>query len=297
MDNKPYIYDKEAGLETIRDPMIALINGRYYLTGTQPPYWEGPNDGVRLWSSDDLEHWTSHGVVVKRADMPESMWCRERFWAPEIFDGKDGYYYLTFNCRNDTEKYKYMHSTGIARATKPEGPYEIMTKDKSLVDGILPDSNDASLFRDGDNIYLFTNQIQAIYMFRLDTKDFTLHDKKVVIEKTNNNEWDSIGVEGPCVVKRHGIYFMWYSSWTHKYAAGIATTTSLYGEWKKLESNPVLSESDIWYNGGHNNCFTGKDGKDYVTFHAQCKDPSDGNIERFFIRPVEYYADGTVKVF
>lgn len=298
MNEKPYISDIDAGLETIRDPMIALINDRYYLTGTQPPYWDGPNDGVRLWSSDDLKHWTSHGIVIRRDSMPESMWCRERFWAPEIFDGEDGFYYITFNCRNDTEEYRVPQSVGIARATSPEGPYEIMSKEKPL----YFHANDATLFREGNNIYLSAchttdDKKLNIYLFRLDTEDFTLKDEKLVMEQGTEDSWDSIGIEGPCIVKRHGLYFIWYSSWTHAYAAGIAVSDSLYGEWKKYEGNPVISGSDIWCNGGHNNCFTGKDGKDYVVFHANMKDPADGGKERLFIRPVEYYPDGTVKVF
>ena len=100
MEKKRYISDESSNLITIRDPMIVVVGDTYYLTGTQPPYWEGINEGVHLWSSKDLIHFTDHGLILKREDMPENMWCRERFWAPELFDGKDGWFYLTFNCRN-----------------------------------------------------------------------------------------------------------------------------------------------------------------------------------------------------
>ena len=75
--------------------MILLLGDTYYLTGPQQPYWEGEvNAGVRLWSSKDLVHFTDHGLILKRSDMPKHLWCRDRFWAPELFDGNDGWIYL-----------------------------------------------------------------------------------------------------------------------------------------------------------------------------------------------------------
>ncbi len=86
---KTYITDKEANLLTIRDPMITVVGDTYYLTGTQPPYWGGVNDGMHLWSTKDLKSFNYHGIIVKREDMPQDMWCRDRFWAPELFfDGE-----------------------------------------------------------------------------------------------------------------------------------------------------------------------------------------------------------------
>lgn len=295
MEKIPYICDKEAVLETIRDPMVALIDGRYYLTGTQPPYWSGPNAGVRLWSSDDLRKWTDHGLMISRENIPEKYWCRDRFWAPEIFDGEDGYYYITFNCRNDSEKYRSELLSGIARAESPTGPYTIMSLDEPIT-SMLPDgTNDASMFRDDDGSVYFTcnNTPRRIVLFRFDPISCTLSDMKEVVTVGGEGEWDSAGVEGPCIVKRHGLYFLWYSSWTRGYDAGVAVSDSLYGTWKKCSANPVLSSCEMWVNAGHNNVFRGRDGKDYITFHAAWRG-EEGGKERFFIRPVEYKPDGTV---
>ena len=90
IETKNYITDENAKLTTIRDPMVLVDGDTYYLTGTQPPYWEGDHTGVHLWSSKDMEHFTYHGIILARADMPESMWCRDRFWAPELFKTKNG---------------------------------------------------------------------------------------------------------------------------------------------------------------------------------------------------------------
>ena len=103
MNTKSFIADPQANLTTIRDPMVVTVGNTYYLTGTQPPYWKGENAGVHLWSSEDLVHFTDHGLILRREDLPASAWCRDRFWAPELFVFGEGKYLLTFNCRNESE--------------------------------------------------------------------------------------------------------------------------------------------------------------------------------------------------
>ena len=152
---KTYIIDPEANLLTIRDPMIMVAGDTYYLTGTQPPYWQGENDGMHLWSSKDLKHFTDHGLIVKREDMPEDMWCRDRFWAPELFtDGEK--FYATFNCKNESEAFPHDFGVGLAVADHPEGPYTIVTDKAPLCDGI-----DGNIFRDDDWLY----HLREIYLF------------------------------------------------------------------------------------------------------------------------------------
>lgn len=292
IETKNYIIDENANLTTIRDPMVLVDGDTYYLTGTQPPYWKGEHTGVHLWSSKDMEHFTYHGIILKRADMPESMWCRDRFWAPELFRTKNGKYILTVNCRNESEKYFHHHGVCVAVSDKPTEGYVIVTPEKPVTLG-----NDATIFEDDDGaVYLgFTEGGASLALYRFDTEKYTISDRIEVCKKGVEGEWDSIGIEGQCIVKRHGIYFQWYSSWTRGYEAGILTSNSMTGPWKKCEINPILGETDIYYRAGHNHAFRGLDGKDYITFHAETKNPIEP-IERFFIREVEYLPDGTVKI-
>ena len=176
MTQLPYIKDEQANLTTIRDPQILVVGDTYYLTGTQPPYWEGPNAGVHLWSTKDLKHFTDHGLILRREDMPESMWCRDRFWAPELFDGGDGWFYLTFNCRNDSAEYPCEHSVGLARAKAVTGPYEILTKEKPLTAG-----NDATLFRDEEGaLWMGCTAGGYLSIYRLDVENMELSDEVAV---------------------------------------------------------------------------------------------------------------------
>ena len=292
------IIDEQAGLLTIRDPMILPVGGTYYMTGTQPPYWNGANDGVHLWSTKDLRHFEDHGLIVRRADMPEEMWCRDRFWAPELFDGKNGWFYLTFNCRNDSEAHPHPHNVALARSREVTGPYEIVTPERALPEPAFTDCNDATMFRDDDgSLWMaFNNTAEWLTLHRFDPDTLTLCESMRVAKRGGEGEWDRAGVEGQCIVKRHGIYFMWYSSWTNGYNAGLLTADSIRGPWKKHPANPILGDNDIWFRAGHNHSFRAFDGQDYLIFHANSRDPADSPAESLFIVPMEYHADGSVRI-
>ena len=79
-----------------------------------------------------------------------------------------------------------------------------------------------------------------------------------------------IGIEGPAVVKRNGVYYLWYSSWTRGYEMGWATAERLTGEFTKWPHNPVIS--GLEYSGlpcvGHNSAFTLLDGRDAIAYHG-----------------------------
>lgn len=297
------ITDKNNTLNAIRDPMVCLVRDTYYVTGSQPPYWNGINDGVHLWSTKDFNAFTDHGLILKRSDLSEDAWCRDRFWAPELFDGKNGYYYLTFNCRNESEKYSHPHHVGLACSQNITGPYEIITLEKPVTYEYAS-ANDATLFRDDDGtVYIGYTALKEstdsdnkyhLWISKIDLDTGRIYDHIDVCTLGDDGEWDHIGVEGQCIVKRHGKYFQWYSSWTRGYEAGILTADNISGPWKKYDNNPILVDNEKRHKAGHNHSFTAMDGKDYITFHANPIDPNAKSIESFFIEPVEYTEDGNV---
>lgn len=298
--SKTYICDAEAGLTTIRDPMIMVAGDTYYLTGTQPPYWTGENAGVHLWSSKDLKHFTDHGLIIKREEMPEAMWCRDRFWAPELFtDGKK--FYATFNCKNESNDHAHDFGVGLAVADRPEGPYTILSADGPVCDGI-----DGNIFLDDDGqLYLASNGVfpesgkTGLFLRKLDGRNGIATDTQLVCKTGAPGEWDHEGVEGQCLIKRHGIYFQWYSAWGEwqdngYYRAGFMTAPSIHGPWTK-NPTPIIKPNEEYTGCGHNHSFRGLDGKDYVVFHAICRhDDPDDRRERMYLREVEYRPDGTV---
>ena len=295
--NKTYITDESANLTTIRDPMIVVVDDTYYLTGTQPPYWDGINDGMHLWSSKDLKNFKYHGIIVKRSDMPESMWCRDRFWAPELFYDS-GKFYATFSCRNENERFPHDFGVGLAVADKAEGPYEIVSTSAPVCSGI-----DGTIFKDDDGkLYIGANGTNdcgskmALFLREFDGKTGKTYNPQIVCTTGDKGEWDCVGIEGQCVIKRNDIYFHWYSAWTgDKYYAGLMTSKSINGPWVKSPNNPIIKENEEYFLCGHNHSFKGLDGKDYVIFHAFCRyDEEQSRTERMYIKEVEYRSDGTV---
>lgn len=270
----------------IRDPMILPDNGKYYLVGTSQEFWTGYNPGVRLWVSDNLFDWSFVKTIISRDEFAEDKPYRDRFWAPELFKYKNKYYCL-FNAHNESMNPldKGLRSF-VAVADNIKGPYTVM--EKPLIDENFT-TNDAHLFADDDGkVYLFYTLGYEIRMNEFYPETCTVSREYVkVIEKGEKDDWDSVGIEGSFVIKRNGIYYHWYSSWTRSYEMGLAVTDSLKKPFVKCEINPVISgfnkDTKISY-CGHNACFTHENGKDYVVFHAA----GDGFLESLCINDIEY---------
>ena len=231
--------------------------------------------------------------------MPEDMWCRDRFWAPELFEN-DGKFYATFNCCNESEAAPHNFGVGLAVADCAAGPYKIVSESEPVCSGI-----DGTVFKDDDgSFYLAANGRDeksgkpALLLHRINLDTFKLEGTELACTTGDEGDWDFVGVEGQCIVKRNGKYFQWYSSWTDTtYAAGLMTADSIHGPWKKSSLNPLIKETEEYYKCGHNHSFKGLDGKDYIIFHAFCRyDDESDRCERLYIREIEYKADGTVEI-
>jgi xylan 1,4-beta-xylosidase len=285
------IYSKS--IDAIRDCQILMDNDLYYLMGTCPPFWEGENPGVKIYSAKDLLNWKFERLLIDRQSLDPHVWYRDRFWAPEIhvFEGK---YYLTFNCRN--EEFGFEHSSGIAVADHILGPYHVVSHDAPLI----KESNDLTIFMDDDGrSYVYRT---GIWTQEIDLRTCRLVGEEVQCLVTGNeSDWDKSGIEGPYVVKREGIYYLFYSSWTRGYEIGVATAKTPLGPWKKCESNPFFGAQDesackrngLSFTGnpdnpfigaGHNAVFTGPDGGDWIVCHYQKR----GGVESLGFDPLHF---------
>ena len=290
------VYSK--AIDSIRDCQIVEDKGCYYLIGTCPPYWEGPNPGIKLYSSDDLLNWQFERFLLKREALDEDVWYRDRFWAPEIHNVHDRYY-LTFNCRNDQTSFP--HSCGLAVADHILGPYTVLTHGQPLI----KPGNDLTIFVDDDaKTYVFWS---GIWEQDIDLASCTLLGEPIQCFTPEEGQWDEIGVEGPYVVKRKGTYYMFYSSWTRGYEIGYATSEAPLGPWQKFAGNPFFGaqyqktcgERGMNFTGdpnspyvgvGHNAIFTGPDGRDWLVCHYQEK----GRREALGFDPI-WFEKGSVK--
>ncbi len=324
----------------IRDCQIIQVEDWWYMTGTAYPFWTHEeksgklNKGVPLYKSKNLIEWEFVKYIVEKPDAGK--WYYRRFWAPEIHKIQ-GKYYVTFNCRNEETGYEWQH-IGYAVSDNIEGPYTVVTDNVPLARG-----NDLTLFEDDDKkVYAFwhnvlqdgtfwlgyaeidllngkflSNKIPAIYTGPVEYERDAEGEIETVFREGRHerkiktyHEWDSQGIEGAYVIKRNGIYYLFYSSWTRGYEVGYATATSIKGPWKKADNNPIYGATKPTlckergfdcdtnplnpFNAvGHNAIFEGPDGRLWLSCHGISKyhtapflviDPlhfgKDGNIEK-----------------
>ena len=303
-----------SGIDTlgIRDCHVFRDGDSWYMTGTAYPFWrrqeEGGkplNAGVPLYRSDDLLHWQFVDYIVRRPSADK--WYYRNFWAPEIRHIK-GKYYCTFNCANADAGYKGIFC-GYAVSDRLTGPYRVVTEEKPLSQG-----NDLTLFEEEDGtVWAFWNRGSdvGIIQSRIDLEQGRLLDKpKVVIPCGGKGEWDNIGIEGSCVFKRDGRYYLLYSSWTRGYEIGCATAPSITGPWTKCDENPIYGAQDPevckkrhieaevvegspFTQVGHNQVFIGPTGDYWLSCHGNIV--SNPEHPMLVIDPLKFSADGQVQ--
>ncbi len=275
---------------SMRDHCIIKVRNRWYCVGTSNPVWSGPNPGVRLLVSDDLVHWVQHSWLIDAGKLPPDCPYNGRFWAPELHFIKNKYW-LTVNSGKVTSedpKGLKTHSVWLFSADSVTGPYR-------LVNGPLTPqyNNDATLFEDEDGqTYLYCSG-NGLFQARIDLATGRLVGKaeKFLDKRSPGNPgWMFGGIEAPFVVKREGVYYMFFSTWTRGYEVGLLKATSPLGPWTLASRDPIFGtrkkgyrqelaagggyadlqfqdSEDPYCETGHNALFEGPDGKLWSSCH------------------------------
>ncbi len=207
------------------------------------------------------------------------MTLRENFWAPEIFH-HDGRYYLIFSCKDKATK---VHSLYIAVGYSPSGKFtDLLDGDPIYSPGYSV--IDAHLFRDDDGeIYLFYSRdcsqnivgsykLSETYVIKM-KKDLTGTVGSPVLVSSPSASYEILSGstrwnEGPCCIKRNGIYYVIYSCnfyQTPNYLLAYSTATNIMGPYKKADNNPILQSSNTVKGTGHNSIFFSPDGTEIFT--------------------------------
>ncbi len=284
---------------SMRDYCIIKAGKKWYCTGTSHPVWIGPNPGVRLLESDDLVHWKHHSWIIDAGKLPPDCPYNGRFWAPEIHFIKNKYW-LTVNSGKVTKedpKGMLTHSIWLFSSDSITGPYKLMN-------GPLTQqyNNDATLFEDEDGrTYLYCSG-NGLFQAEIDLDQGILINplQKILDKKSPGNpEWVIGGIEAPWVIKRDGVYFMFFSSWTRGYEVGLLKSMSPLGPWEFVTRDPVFGarkkqfrpelakqggydylqfqdSEDPYCEAGHIAIFEGPDGNPWISCHYTiCNDLSD----------------------
>jgi len=276
---------------SMRDYFIIKVANRWYATGTSMPVWSGHNPGVRLLVSDDLIHWKQEGWLIDGSKLSEDCPYNGRFWAPEIHFIQNKFWLTVNSGRVTPEDPKGMktHSVWLFSADKVTGPYK-------LVNGPLTPqyNNDATLFEDEDGqTYLYCSG-NGLFQAKIDLPSGKLagdlHKFRSATDK-ENPKWMWGGIEGPFVLKREGIYYMFFSTWTRGYEVGLLRSKSPLGPWELASAEPIFGTRKANYRGagakvagefkdsedpyaetGHNAIFEGPDGKLWSSCHYMIYD-------------------------
>lgn len=279
----------------VADPSIAVAGDRYYLIGTEDDASAACSqikpsaDAVfPMYVSEDLHSWRSAETTAGdgRCLLKSSAFGKRDFWAPQLFERNKLWYFAY------TSDYRW----GIAVAERPEGPFRPWMSYQSKKGQAI----DPFVFQDDDGrayVYFSSAELNGMAgaLLSADLKTLAGEPVKCI---TNDQPWERLKLEqhyeelnrkygyigwdkycwgvgtteGPTVIKRHGIYVMFYSANDFRspdYCVGVAVADRPLGPWRKLQTGAVLSRADTGLNGtGHGDVFVGPDGKLWYVFHA-----------------------------
>ena len=193
------------------DPEARCYNGRYYIYVTKSFSAYGEQMNLDAFSSSDLIHWEKHENII---DMRGYPYVHRAVWAPTVID-RNAKYYLIF-ASNDIQNNDQYGGLEIAVSDSPVGPFRNLLG-HPLVDRFVNFAQpiDAHLFKDDDGaVYLYWGGWQHCNAAIM-TEDMT------GFATLSNDDWCKAitpqgYVEGPCMLKRKGVYyFMWSEgNWT-----------------------------------------------------------------------------------
>lgn len=258
----------------LADPYVFVADGKYYAYGTHS------DNGIEVYSSDDLKVWKYETLALDKRNTTESRW----FWAPEVYYLK-GKYVMYYSANEHIY---------VASADSPLGPFKQIGNSPLLAVGSI----DTSLFIDDDGTpYLFFVKFSngnVIYMAEMEENLASLKYETMRMCLQTSQPWESDPAfpgscinEGPFVLKHAGMYYLTYSAndfRSKRYGVGISTSKSLKGEWVKSGDNPIFQNVGDLVGTGHHSFFTDKKGRLWMIFHAHFSDKQVGPRLSYFVR-------------
>ena len=256
------------------DPFIHLENGTYYLY-----FSSGDTVGLTVYTSTDLKEWLPDQGRDKfgRAYVNGNGFGSRLFWAPEMHKYK-GKYYLFHSAEEKVT---------VDVGDSPLGPFRNPEKKPFFPEGNI--DNSFFLDDDGTPYMLYAHFYAGNEVWICELEKDLLHAKPETQRKLIRAEEDwemnradprfakwSIA-EGPCLVKKDGLYWLTYSSHhviDDNYNVCLATATSVKGPYVKQGKGPILAPRGRYKCTGHHSLFKDKDGNWKIVFHS--RDPGGG---------------------
>lgn len=253
-----------------------MIDGKYYMYGTNGMHAFGKGDVLNVYTSTDLVEWSDPHVVFKPDD---NFWADLDFWAPEVhkYNGK---YYMFVSFNSNTKH----RGTQILVSESPTGPfvpiteYPVTPAEWECLDGTLyvEDGVPYMIFchewtqaKNGEVCVIqlsedLTNAVGEPFLL------FRATDLPVVKSVKDD---DCFVTDGPFIYRHsNGHLLMIWSSFGEKgYCEAIAYSESgkISGPWKQCDR--LLFEKD----GGHGMIFKDKENNLKFVMHSPNHNPDE----------------------
>ncbi|MBP3917904.1 MAG: family 43 glycosylhydrolase [Clostridia bacterium] len=255
-------------------------DGRIYLYGSYDKQGQKTycSDLYHVYSSDDLIHWTDHGVVFSLAD---SNWAKDcgMLYAPDCAY-RDGWYYLYY-CVPDGR-------CGVAKSKFPAGPFEDVGQIQGVM-GIDP----AVLIDDDGQAYLYWGQLSWCQAAKL---------KKNMVEIEPDTITQPLTVEahefheGSSVKKVNGKYYYLFAD-THRHGSRPSCLGYAVSDhpMKGFQYGGVIIDNfgcdpAVWNNHGSMMCFQNQW---YVFYH---RSTHGSEFSRHVCaEPIYFQEDGSIR--
>ena len=257
-----------------------MPDGRLYVYGSYDlSGGSGYCSGVlHVFSTDDLIHWTDHGVAFRTEDVP---WAAKDtpLYAPDCIH-REGKYYLYFCMAGGAE--------GVAIADNPWGPFT----DPTPIEHADRDSIDPAVFVDDDGqAYYFWGQfsLRGAKMNRdMRTLEAASIDRRIIDEKRHGFH------EGASMRKRGELYYLVFTDISRGRATcmSYAYSTSPMGPFTYggVIVDNIGCDPKTWNNHGSIEEFCGR----WYVFYHRSSQNSERN-RRLCIEPIEFDADGLIR--
>ncbi len=261
----------------VPDGEARVFDNRLYVYGSmdkkgKKEYCSGE---YHVFSTDDLIHWTDHGVSFSTEDVP---WSHANLYAPDCVY-RNGKYYLYF-CQAD-------ETNGVAVSDTPYGPFKKASYMENM-HGIDP----AVLVDDDGKAYIYWGQFDHVRAAELND-DMRSIRQETVIQPLSVKEHEFH--EGASIRKRGEWYYLVFTD-THRYGdrpccLGYAMSKSPFGPflYKGIIIDNFGCDPKTWNN--HGSIFEFK-GQWYVLYH---RSTHKGEFSRrMCIEPIYFHQDGTI---
>lgn len=239
------------------DPSVIRVGDTYYAAGTSSewaPYYP-------IHSSRDLVNWQPIGHVFTR--MPE--WAVASYWAPELFH-HNGTFFVYYTARRKTDNVSVI---GVATTDDLRKGFTdrgiIVEWGKEAIDGYPFVDDDGKLYLSWKAYGLpDDNMPTTLLASEMSPDGLTLRGKAFPLLEG--------GFEGQAMVKRDGLYYLFYSSRgccgrKCDYQLEVARARDLRGPWTQNDRNPLLRGGD-WRCPGHGTPVETPDGRWFYLYHA-----------------------------